>query len=485
MTLMRRSIVSTFWSSGANLLYLLMSLARSILLARLLPVEVFGVYVAVRAIVGITAIIPNWGMGGAFIHRATEVEDEQIAASVHFTLKLIFTAVWVIALTAYVWLFSTQLNTTALIVIISTVAVSHLIQTPTLILTRRVVHRRLAIGKAINGMIGFIVSLVFAQIYLKSGQINMALWALLSIHIITVLVNGFMLYVWKPVWKPKLRWDKNIVRYFITFGGKNFWGIILLQFIDRVDDLWVKANIGDAGLGFYSRAYTFATYPRELVARPINQVIGGTYAGMKSDRVALSKVFFQANSFLIRSGFYLGGLLFWIAPEFIHLILTDKWMPMLAVFRLMLLFTLIDPLKMTASRLMVSMGDAARPIPARLLQLLILIIGLYLFGPIWGIEGVAVAVNSMLLIGVAILFCQIRTYVDFSLRELFLVPLASLASAAIVTGLVDSMITDIDWVSLIIKTAVFTTIYGIILILFEREETLRLFQLRRYLRTDT
>ena len=481
MTLMRRSITSTVWSSGANFLYLLMSLARSILLARWLPIEVFGIYAAVRAFVGITAIIPNWGMGGAFLHRAPEVEDEEMAAAVHFTLKLLFTSIWIAFLLGCVRLFSIQLNATAFIIIVSTTAVSHLVQTPSLILTRRVVHRRLAIIKAVNGIANFIISLIFAQRYLKSGQIDMALWALLSIHIVTVLVSIFALYIWKPIWRPKLRWDADIARYFVTFGGKNFIGIILLQFIDRLDDLWVKVNIGNVGLGFYSRAYTFATYPRELIARPLNQVIGGTYAGLKSDRLTLSKVFFRSNAFLIRSGFYFGGLLFWIAPEFISLILTDKWMPMLTVFRLMLLFTLIDPLKTSVSRLMVSMGDATRPIPVRLLQLVILLIGLYVFGPKWGIEGVAIAVNVMLLVGISILFFQARKYVDFSLRKLFLVPLIGLTGATAVTGLVDTALIDIGWLSMLVKTAVFTSIYGLNLIFFEREETLKILQLRHQL----
>ncbi len=485
MTLIRRSVISSAWNVGANIIYLLMNLARSILLARWLPVELFGTYAAARAFVGITAVIPGLGMDGAFLHRAPETEDEQTAAAVHFTLKLLFTAVWVLGLLVYMWLFPKSLNPLALLVILATTAVSHLAQTPSLILMRRVVYRRLAALRVVNGLISLAAALYLGQQYLQTNQTDLALWALLSVHIVTVLTNLFMLYVWKPVWLPKLKWDKVVVRYFLSFGGKNFLGAILLQALDRLDDLWTKFYIGDIGLGFYSRAYTFATYPRELIARPINQVVSGTYAALKEDRRTLSQTFYRTNAFLVRSGFFFGGLLFWTAPELIQLVLTDKWMPMLAVFRLMLVFTLLDPLKTAVSRLMVVMGDAARPIPARILQLVILIIGLFVLGPTWGIEGVAIAVNIMLLAGIVILFHQARDYVDFSVRKLFFAPIIALISSVLVVGFVNfGFAISISWVSLIVKTIVFTVVYGVSMLALERKEALQLLHLRRYLRSE-
>lgn len=487
MTLIRRSVVSSVWNVGANALYLIVSLLRSILLARWLPIEIFGVYAAARAVVEITAVLPNWGMDGAFLHRAQEVEDEQAAAAVHFTLKLLFTLVWSLGLLAYVWLAGVAIDPVALALILGTTAVSHLTQTPNLILTRRVVYRRLALVQVVNGTVSLAVGLFLGVRYLQTGQTDFALWALLSTHLITTLINLFLFYGWRPVWRPRLKWDKRTVRYYVTFGANNFAGAVLLRVLDRLDDLWTKFYIGDRSLGIYSRAYTFATYPRELIARPINEVTSGTYAALKDQRQELSRVFFQVNSFLIRSGFYFGGLLFWIAPEFIQLVLTEKWLPMLWVFRLMLVFTLLDPLKTTVSRVMVSMGDAARPIPARLVQLFVLLLGLYLLSPVWGIEGVALAVNLMLLVGLGILFRQVQDYVDFSMRRLFLVPAAALTAALLVTGVVYFVWGQAVnlWLGLLLKVGVFTAVYLPILFSFEWQETRQLLRLRHYLRPQS
>lgn len=484
MTLARRSVVSTVWNMVANGLYLVMVLIRSILLARWLPIEIFGIYAAARAIVAITSTLPSLGMDTAFLHRAPEVENEKMAADVHFTIKVVFTAVWVVLMAAYAWHFTANLDQIALLTILGCVAVAHLYQTASLVWTRRVIHRRLAVIKVVDGVVTLTTAVWIGRIYLNNGNPVWALWALLSSHLITMFANFFFLYIWKPVWRPRLRWKWEIVKYYVSFGSKSFLATVLLQLIDRVDDLWTRAWLGNEALGLYSRAYTFSTYPRELVAQPVDQVASGTYAALKGDRLRLSQAFYRTNAFLVRAGFLSSGVLFWIAPEFILLVLTDKWLPMLTVFRLMLIFTMLDPLKTAASRLMVSMGDAARPVPARVAQLVTLLVGLFTLGPLWGIEGVALAVNIMAVVGMIILFHQSRRYVDYSFRKLFLPPLVALSFALLSTGgvWIYYLEPSISFMTFLVKTAVFGAVYLLILFVIERQELMQMLQMRRYLR---
>ena len=144
------------------------------------------------------------------------------------------------------------------------------------------------------------------------------------------------------------------MRYYIAFGGRTVAASILEWLLGRADDLWLQLYSTPQALGYYARGYTFATYPRRIVAAPINSVIGGTYAELKEDRLRLSQAFFRTNALLVRSGFLVAGLLALTAPEFIRIVLGTKWMPMLDVFRLMLVFTLIDPIQAATSSLFVA-----------------------------------------------------------------------------------------------------------------------------------
>ncbi|MCA9967725.1 MAG: polysaccharide biosynthesis C-terminal domain-containing protein, partial [Anaerolineales bacterium] len=171
-------------------------------------------------------------------------------------------------------------------------------------------------------------------------------------------------------------------------------------------------------------------------------------------------------------------------PEFIRLVLTEKWLPMLTAFRLMLIFTLLDPLKLTTASLIGYMGYPERIVRTRLAQLVVLGAGLFALGPRWGIAGVAVAVDIMLFVGIALFFWQVREFVDYSVWAMFAMPTLALLlagglarAALLLPGVMGS-----DWRTGLVKTAVFTLTYTVILFLTERQQMTRMItQLRQHL----
>jgi O-antigen/teichoic acid export membrane protein len=199
---------------------------------------------------------------------------------------------------------------------------------------------------------------------------------------------------------------------------------------------------------------------------------GKTYAELKRDRQRLSRSFFRVNAFLVRSGFFLAGLLGLVAPEFIHLLLGEKWLPMLGVFRLMLVFTLFDPIKSTVARLFIAVGKPEQVVKARFIQLLVLLGGLYFLGSPLGITGVALAVDLMLVVGIVILLWQARPFVDFSPIRLFFGPGLALTVGLIAASVAGGRpeIADVDWQTGLAKFVVFSSIYGVILLALERRQ---------------
>jgi len=456
----------------ASIIQLVVQAARAIILARLLPVETYGVYAWASSLVGLSIVIANFGMGGAFLHRTKETKNEEDTAAVHFTLKFIFTLVWAVLMLFGIWFFTEGEYRVALLALVAIQFGILLTQTPSLILTRRVVHRRLALIQTLDIVISAVTAILLAWY-------GITLWALLATNIVSLILNVSLLYLWRPVWRPHFAWNSKIVRYFLHFGSRNLLAQGLLKALNEVDDLWAGIYLGKEAMGFYSRAYTFATYPSKILAIPINSVAGGTYAELKDDRKRLSQAFFRTNALLIRTGFLLAGLFALVAPEFITILLTDKWLPMLSAFRLMLVFTMLDPIKATIANLFTSVGKPQQLVPVRIIQLFVLVLGLFILGPSFGIGGVALAVDLMLVVGIFILMWKIKEYVDFSPRKLFLVPLGALISGLIMAQGYSYMpvILPIDWNSLIAKTIIFVPLYGSILLIFERQETLKMFKI--------
>ncbi|MCP4535628.1 MAG: oligosaccharide flippase family protein [Chloroflexi bacterium] len=479
MSLAKRSVTSATWNIAANLTRVIVLFVRSILLARLLPIDVFGVYAIARSVVGGSVIVTNFGMGGAFLHRAPETEDEEQAAAVHLTLKSILTVAWATLLIVWACVLTSGQTRTALLWFTITTAVAQFAETPQVLLIRRVAHRRLALAQVVNALATTIVAVPLAW----RGA---TLWALLSTNVVSCIVSIILMYVWRPVWRPRLAWSPQIVRYFLRFGSRNLMAAVLDRALDRFDDLWVGFYLGHMALGIYSRAYSFATYPRTILAAPINTVAGGTYAELKGDRQRLSRSFFRVNAFLVRSGFFLAGLLGLVAPEFIHLLLGEKWLPMLSVFRLMLVFTLLDPIKSTVARLFVAVGKPEQVVKARFIQLLVLLGGLYFLGPWLGITGVALAVDLMLVVGITILVWQAQTYIEFSIRRLFAVPVLALVLSMVAAraSIAIPGIAGNFWRTGSVKGVVFCILYVVVILLLDRSQIPMLLSILKQLRSS-
>ncbi|MGD8623434.1 MAG: oligosaccharide flippase family protein [Anaerolineae bacterium] len=481
MSIAERTVHSTAYNATASIIQTVIQFLRTIILARLLEPNVFGIYAFASSWIIATRSFGEFGMTGALLHRAEQSEGE-IAIRVHFTLSLLFSLGWALALAGLTpWLVPQTMSDETLWVfwvLIVAEAVTQNASTARAVLTRRVVFRRISLVNTVTTLVATVVTLVLAWL-------GFGVWCLVASDIVRAILTNAGYYLYRPVWRPRLAWSTPVVRYFIGFGRKTFMASLLRQALDRVDDLWTGNFLGETPLGFYSRAYRFATYPRSILAEPLSAVTGGTYAELKSQPRRLSAAFFRINSFLVRTGFLLAGLLALAAPEFIRIVIGAKWLPMLTAFRLMLIFTLLDPIKATIANLFTAVGHPEKTVWTRTVQLVALVLGLFLLGPRWGIAGVALAVDVMLIVGIGLLLWQAREYVRFSVRRMFLVPTLALAlgmaggrAAIMIPGILGS-----PWRTGAMKVVVFSVVYAVVLLLLERDQIPMLLRILGQLRS--
>jgi len=468
MSLSQRSVRSVKWNTVATIMGFPVGFIQTVLLARLLPVEYFGVFAAVTSIIGLSSIFFEFGLSNAFIHRSPETEDEQKAVAVFFTLYLALNTIWLIVMVAYGSLALAGLQRYVLIPMVFANFLTRITNPPRVLLIRRVQHRRLAVLDLITGVSSAIISISIAWF-------TRSIWALMISTVLTLLWSVLGLYVWKPVWKPRLAWDPSVVRYYFSFGARSLVNNVADGILDNSDNLWTSRYLGNVILGYYSRAFKFAIYPRILLSTPVNQVALGTYAELKYDRQRMSKAFFQTNFFLSRAGFLIAGCLVVIAPNFIRLLIGARWLPMLDAFRLMLVFALLDPIKVTISGVLMAVGKPERITIVRFAQITTLIVGLFVLGIRYEISGVALAMDLMIIVGTVLLLIFVRPFVDFSLWRLFGLPVIGLLVGFVIYGLVYNLIPVhlSDWLAIIIKTGLFCLGYLSVLFLLEREQLLQ------------
>ena len=213
------------------------------------------------------------------------------------------------------------------------------------------------------------------------------------------------LVVWagSQSWRARLGWGPDTARWLIQYGWAVWLGGNLTYLLDRFDDFWIGRSLG----------------PHRWVSMPEPMTSPAIHAGWwpipsfryfspplpVCNRIAPGfRAFFRAASLMIRTGGLFSLLFVLTAPEFIPLLLGPQWLPMLLTFQLMIVYTFLDPLALSASNLLSATGQpqcvfALTRRAGHLFPTAVIIASRR-----WGIEGVAVAADLMALLGAILLF---------------------------------------------------------------------------------
>ena len=307
----------------------------SIMLARLLAPEIFGVFAIVSFIITFFAFFSDVGLGAALIQKKESLTPKDLAVT--FTLQQILVVAVVLLIYALspliaaqyalgeggVWLiriFSVSLFLTSLKTI------------PSILL-----ERRLKFGLLILPEIVEVVA--FQVLAVGLAYLGFGVWS----FIIGLLVRSFLgtlVLFWVSPWRPRFAWDLKIAKRLVSFGVPFQLNGFIATIKDAVMPIFVGAVSGAAAVGYLNWALTFSKLPI-LFMSDIFRVTFPTYARIQHDRErlakAISKTIRFTNLFLFPAVFMLAAT----AKPIVTLIFTDKWLPALPAFYLHLLGILV------------------------------------------------------------------------------------------------------------------------------------------------
>ena len=464
-----QAIRGSFFSVGASAVTLTLGFLRSVLLARLLLPEHFGVVTLALFFVSLAAQMRALGLDRALIHRQ---EANEATLGTYFTLRLgtlLASSLLVTAAAPILGRFYPGMPLLAwvLVALAGVEVVKGLSTIQETLLSKELAFRQLAL----TDVVASVVMTVVAPLLAWTGW---GAWALVAEQASGILARFGMTWLVFRRWWPRPGWDAKTARWFWDYG-RPAWGATNLAFLlDRFDDFWIGTALGKTPLGYYSRAYEFAHYPRRVIANPLVSVFGPVFARLQGDRLSLSQAFYRAAHVILRTGFLISGAFALVMPEFIHLVIGNQWLPMLLTFRLMLVYTLLDALLMLGENLLLAVGHPDALQRTHLVQAVFFIPAVILGARLWGINGVALAADGMLAVGAWMLYRQRRNVVDFSPLRLGFWPLVAVAIAWGAGLWVEwNWQTTNYWLSAVSKLALFAGIYLVLLTAAERGDYLR------------
>lgn len=453
-----RVVRSGIWVGLSNAGQSLLQIVRSIILARLLSPEVFGLMGICLIVIRGLDLFTETGIGPALIHRQERVDEAKNTA---FTLQIIRgvllagLALLLGPLAAHIY---DEPQLTSLIYVLAIVfAINGLANLNTVLLQKQLDFRRLTFLELLVAVSSTIAVAALA-FWLRS------VWALVLGHVMMSIMRVVLSYVLIRE-HPVPRFDKQLAREIFQYG-RYITGLTIVLFVTtEVDNMVIGKVLGFEWLGYYTMAFTLANIPATHISKIASNVLFPAYSSIQRDsakmRLAYLTVLRVVGGIAIPAAAGLAAL----APDVVTVVYGPKWAPAVPALRILALFGAARAVGMLGGYLYNALGKPKISFYLTAGKLLVILACIYPMTARFGVTGaaLAVAIPQVLgdALGLVIVQRQIALRLSQILRILGRIVLASSIMVAVVL-IIRAWLPPFHAGSLILLIVVGAVTYGVV-----------------------
>lgn len=338
-----------FWSYGERIMAQLVSLIVSIVLARLLDPENYGVISIVMIFITFCDAIVTGGFGNAIVQKkdADELDvNTMLCCSVATSILLyiiIFCAAPYIASFYNMPIIRPILRVLGLRLLISGV---NSIQRAWI--QKRMLFKRFFISTSFGTIISAVVGISMA--YMGKGA-----WALVGQYLTNSFIDTAVLLITND-WKPRLQFSWKRAKEMLSYGWKVLVTTVVYTIEGDLRSLIIGKKFGSADLAYYDQGKKFPNLLVTNINTSISNVMFPVLSENQNDPTRLKQLCRRA----VRIGIYLLSPLLiglmGVADTFVIAILSEKWAPCIPFLRILTLVFLVRPFTTTCQQSILSVG---------------------------------------------------------------------------------------------------------------------------------
>jgi len=200
-------------------------------------------------------------------------------------------------------------------------------------------------------------------------------------------VMSYIIYTYKP--RVGMEWGKS--KELFNYGRWILGSSILTFLLTQADDVFVGKMLGVTALGFYQMAYRLVSLPATEITSVISTVSFPVYSKLQRNSTQLRRAYSEALTLTSFLSIPLAGLILLLSKEIIVILLGVKWISVVPVVRVFAFAGLIRALGATISPVFQGIGKPKVITQMQLAILLLLIILIYPLTIKYGIVGTALA----------------------------------------------------------------------------------------------
>lgn len=433
----------------------------TVFLARILEPSDFGLIAMVMVIIMVAMVFTDVGLSGALIQRR-KVLPVHYSSVFYFNL-IIGGLLTLLTFSSATWI-SEFYDNKALIPITEVIALMFIINAfssvQTTKLRKELNYNALAKGEVsaavLSGISGIVLALYGAGV-----------WSL----VVQALSRGvfYNIFIWTASqWVPSLLFSFKALRQLWGFGFRMFLSGLIEAVFLRLDIMIIGKLFTPAILGFYDQAKRLNEMIIHFSSGSIMTVLFPVLSKVQKDLPRFQKIVIRVLGIISFIVFYLLGLMYLISEEFIILLFTEKWLPSVEYFKILLLSGFAYPISALLVNILSSRGNSKAFLKLEIYKKILLSINLYV-GFLFGIKGYLYGFVIVAVFGISLNILFVSREISLSFIT-FLKPVLIQMIISIFSVLMILLTYNIEssiMINMMMKGALFTVFYLLISKLFK------------------
>ena len=371
------------WSGAIQFFGETIRIVVSVILARLLAPEDFGLLAMASVVTGFVVLFQYMGTRGVIIQRK-ELSPDLVNSL--FVLNLAFGFIIALVLLLGASYFGILYKNNLVAPVIRVLGIAFIITSigmvPGSLLARNMRFDLIAKVRFIEVIVYGVAAIILAF----SGW---GVWALVAASLISSVVSTVGLWIvsrWRPGWTFNWAEVKTVAGYSLNLTGSS-----IIEYATRnVDRFIIGRWLGSAPLGHYSVAARFCMLPMETIAPVLMRVLFPALSRLQDDIAQLQKIFLRACGGIAFITLPLMTGLCILAGPFVLTVLGSRWEPVIPLLMLLSPMGVFRSVSAPANGILLAMGRSDWLFRVMLITG-ITVTGSIFFGLRWGMIGVASA----------------------------------------------------------------------------------------------
>lgn len=413
MTSLKKQTVSGVkWLVGSSFLQKGIQLAATVVIARILGPEEFGLFALAFVAINALGLFKSMGFDSALIQRKDNIEK---AANTAFfiipTLGIVLYLILAISAPLIGKFFGNEQVVGVIRALGVIFVISCLGRVPAALLEKNMRFRQVSIIEISSAIIYALSAIIFAL--LKFG-----VWSLVYAYILKTVNKNILTFIFAQ-WRLRFQFDKIIAIEMFHFGKFVFLSSLVYFFRMNLDNILVGKYLGLTLLGIYAISFNISNFLSEYFTAKMEKVIYPAYAVKQSDNAALRRAYLKIIKAVTYISMPFTLIVFLFRNELIATIYGPKWLDAAPILGLLIWTCFFRMLVTSAGPLFLARGKPHFAFWLASLQVILFVILIVPLSRAMGLSGVALVVTGGTALNAIIILALCNKLIQLRLSDIF------------------------------------------------------------------